>query len=122
MTEDDYRELLQRAARAKYGIKVALANHRIARRLRRRLYHVRDLARKAKDDSFDGLSMIIWPDGQLWIVKREVLPQYDDGRAYDGTTQSLEPDELPDRITPRGPHRSPWASFHYNPLNSDIPR
>ena len=41
------------------GIAVEVADHRTARRLRRKLYGIRDKARKVGDHSLDGLSILI---------------------------------------------------------------
>ena len=111
MIDDDYRALFDRALSSAYGIAVEVPDHRTARRLRRKLYGVRDKARKDGDHSLDGLSVLILLDFEVWIVKRESLPNQplDDGILL-ASNRSLESDELPRRIGVRGPGRSPFLS------------
>ncbi len=111
MTDDDYRAMFDRALSGKCGIALEVPDHRTARRLRRKLYGIRDKARNAGDHSLDGLSILILLDFEVWIVKRESLPNQplDDGILL-ASNRSLEPDELPRRIGVRGPGRSPFLS------------
>ena len=109
MIDDDYRALFDRALSGKYGIALEVPDHRTARRLRRKLYGIRDKARKAGDHSLDGLSILILLDFEVWIVKREFLPNQplDDGILL-ASNRSLESDELPRRIGVLWPGRSPF--------------
>ncbi len=111
MAPINYVELLEQAMQAKYGIALEVPDHRTARRLRRKLYGIRDKARKGGDHSLDGLSILILLDFEVWIVKREFLPNQplDDGILL-ASNRSLESDELPRRIGVRGPGRSPFLS------------
>ncbi len=109
MIDDEYRALFDRALSSAYGIAMEVPDHRTARRLRRKLYGIRDKARKVGDHSLDGLSILVLLGFEVWIVKREVLPNQplDDGILL-ASNRSLEPDELPRRIGVRGPGRSPF--------------
>jgi hypothetical protein len=116
MKPTDYHFLLERAAASEYGIRVKL-NQRYGewayRRMKRRLYYVRDRARARGDRSFDHLSVCQrWgeaedgrPRLELWIIRRDRLrgaePE-DDG--LEALHEMLCQEELPGKIHARGPN------------------
>lgn len=61
--------LLERAANTDFGIVVSAGNDFDARRLRRRLYSARQ--KLNADERLAGLSVLLRPGGEVWIVKRD---------------------------------------------------
>ncbi len=98
MTRDDYLALLQRARTTPHGIALEFEDWVKAERARRRIYSLRDALRRAGDDSFDILSLVMRPHGKLLIVRRDKLPRRD---IEDGLSMKCHPisaDELPDKF------------------------
>ena len=80
MTPDDYIHLLEKAAASKFGLALEVGQGQNTlppsfplQQFRRRLYYARENARKAGNRSFDDLSMLLRPDGEVWIVKRQCI-------------------------------------------------
>ena len=100
----DLHTILQRALGADVGIVLAVADAREARRLRRRLYDLRDRERRATGSTpYDSISILIRPDGDLWLVNRASIPKA--GKPVPPPSRDLTLAELP-TIRARGPHRS----------------
>ncbi len=75
MTRDDYEALLREALSTPHGIALDLGDWVKAERARRRIYSLRDALRRAGDDSFDILSLVMQPHGILLFVSRDKLPR-----------------------------------------------
>ncbi len=98
MTPDDYLALLRQALSTPHGVALELGDFDKAERARRRIYGLRDHLRRAGDTSFDNLSLVIQPYGDLWIVRRDRLPRRnrDDGLSME--SRQISRDELPDHF------------------------
>ncbi len=106
MTRDDYVALLREDLTTPHGIALELGDWVKAERARRRFYSLRDALRRAGDDSFDILSLVMRPHGRLLIVRRDRLPRR---KLEDGLSAESRPvsrDELPDRFG--------YANFAFN--------
>ena len=112
MKSADYTALLRKAASSQYGLRVAIAKPHTAHRIRRRLYHARDRARRQGDRSLDELSIVtrhLASEGrqsvELLVVRRYCLPgsQEDDG--YEVEPLPLRREHVPPKILSRGPLR-----------------
>ena len=98
MTRDDYLALLRRARSTPHGVALEFGDWVKAEQARRRIYSLRDALRRAGDESFDILSLVMRPHGKLLIVRRDRLPRRN---IEDGLSAEIRPvnrDELPDRF------------------------
>ncbi len=98
MTRDDYLALLQRALATPHGVALEFGDWVQAERARGRLYRLRSALRRAGDDSFDNLSLVVKPFGGLWIVRRDRLPRRDMEDGLSAESRTICRDELPDRF------------------------
>ncbi len=98
MTRDEYLALLRRALATPHGVALEFGDWVKAERARRRIYSLRDSLRRAGDDSFDILSLVMRPHGRLLIVRRDQLPRRDIEDGLSAESRELCPDELPDRF------------------------
>ncbi len=98
MTRDDYLALMRRALSTEHGVALEFGNFYEAERARRRIYGIRDHLRRAGDDSFDSLSLVMRPGGGLWIVRRDRLPRRDMEDGLSAESRPLSSDELPDHF------------------------
>ena len=106
MTRDDYLHLLRRALTTPHGIALDFDDWVKAERARRRIYSLRDALRRAGDDSFDNLSLVMKPFGGLWIVRRDRLPRRKMEDGLSAESRPVSRDELPDRFG--------YANFSFN--------
>lgn len=90
------RTLLESAASSPYGVVIRSEQ----RGLRRSLYYEREKARREGNLAFDSLSFIAKPGGELWIVRRNQIPQPSTNQVV--VSRALEITELPQRIGARG--------------------
>ncbi len=81
MTRNDDLSLLRNALSTPHGVALEFGDWVKAERARRRIYSLRDALRRAGDDSFDILSLVMRPYGRLLIVRRDRLPPRDRGDA-----------------------------------------
>ena len=90
MTRDDYLALLGEAAASPHGLVLPFRNEHHAVQARRKFYKLRDELRDEGADDYRSLSFIVTVEGDLKIVRRDVLPRrvIDDGLK----TQSRELD------------------------------
>ncbi len=95
MTRDDYLALLRRALATPHGIALEFEDWVKAERARSRLYRLRNALRRAGDDSFDSLSLVVKPFGGLWIVRRDRLPRRNMEDGLSAETRPIDRDELP---------------------------
>ncbi len=95
MTRDDYLALLQRALSTPHGVALDFDDWTKAERARGRLYRLRSALRRAGDDSFDNLSLVVKPFGGLWIVRRDRLPRRDMEDGLSAVSRTIGRDELP---------------------------
>ena len=98
MTRNDYLSLLRRARSTPHGVALEFGDWVKAERARRRIYSLRDALRRAGDDSFDILSLVMRPHGRLLIVRRDRLPRRDIEDGLSVEVRPVSPDELPDRF------------------------
>ncbi len=98
MTRADYLALLQRALSTPHGVAMEFGDWTKAERARGRLYRLRSALRRAGDDSFDDLSLVVKPFGGLWIVRRDRLPRRDMEDGLSAASRTIDRDELPDRF------------------------
>ncbi len=106
MTRDDYLALLQRALSSPHGIALEFGDWVKAEQARGRFYRLRSALRRAGDDSFDNLSLVIKPFGGLWIVRRDRLPCRNMEDGLSAESRPISRDELPDRFG--------YANFAFN--------
>ena len=98
MTRDEYLALLRRALSSDHGVALEIGNFYEAERARRRLYGIRDHLRRAGDKSYDSLSCVMRPGGDLWVIRRDRIPH---NTLEDGLSAESRPigrSELPDRF------------------------
>ncbi len=95
MTRDDYLALLRRAASSPHGVALDFDDWVKAERARGRIYRLRNALRRAGDDSFDNLSLVVKPFGGLWIVRRDRLPRRDMEDGLSAASRTIDRDELP---------------------------
>ncbi len=95
MTRDDYLALLRRALSTPHGVALEFGDWVKAERARGRLYRLRSALRRAGDDSFDDLSMVMRPYGGLWIVRRDRLPRRNMEDGLSAELRTIGRDELP---------------------------
>ena len=95
MTRDDYLALLRQALSSPHGVALDFDDWVKAERARGRLYRLRNALRRAGDDSFDSLSLVMKPFGGLWIVRRDRLPRRDMEDGLSAPSRAIDRDELP---------------------------
>ena len=98
MTRADYLALLQRALVTPHGVALSFDNWVKAERARRRIYSLRDALRRAGDDRFDILSLVMRPHGTLLIVRRDKLPRRDMEDGLSMECHTISADELPEKF------------------------
>ncbi len=106
MTRDEYLALLRQALTTPHGVALEFGNFYEAERARRRIYGLRDHLRRAGDDTFDSLSLVMKPSGGLWIVRRDKLPRCNREDGLFTESRPISRDELPDRFG--------YANFSFN--------
>ncbi len=95
MTRDDYHALLRRALATPHGVALDFDDWVKAERARGRIYRLRSALRRAGDDSFDNLSLVVKPFGGLWIVRRDRLPRRNMEDGLSAVSRPIDRDELP---------------------------
>ncbi len=98
MTRDDYLALLRQALSSPHGVALDFDDWVKAEQARGRLYRLRNALRRAGDDSFDDLSLVMKPFGGLWIVRRDRLPRRDMEDGLSAESRPIDRDELPDKF------------------------
>ena len=98
MTRDDYEALLREALSTPHGIALEFEDWVKAERARRRIYSLRDALRRAGDDSFDILSLVMRPHGKLLIVRRDRLPRCNMEDGLSAKVRPVSREELPDKF------------------------
>ncbi len=98
MTQNDYLALLRQALSSPHGVALDFDDWVKAERARGRIYRLRNALRRAGDDSFDSLSLVVKPFGGLWIVRRDRLPRRDMEDGLSAESRPIDRDELPDRF------------------------
>ncbi len=106
MTRDEYLALLREALSTPHGIALDFDDWVKAERARRRIYSLRDALRRAGDDSFDILSLVMQRHGKLLIVRRDRLPRRKLEDGLSAESRPISRDELPDRFG--------YANFSFN--------
>ncbi len=95
MTRADYLALLQRALVTPHGVALEFGNYGMAEWARGRLYRLRRILRRTGDTSFDSLSFVMQPNGDLWIIRRDRLPRRNMEDGIQAETRQIDRDELP---------------------------
>ena len=98
MNRDDYLALLREALATPHGVALEFGDWVKDERARGRLYRLRSARRRAGDTSFDNLSLVMQPSGDLLILRRDKLPRRD---MQDGLSMDCHPisrEELPDKF------------------------
>ncbi len=98
MTRDDYLALLRQALATPHGVALDFHDWVKAERARRRIYSLRDALRRAGDDSFNDLSLVMQPHGKLLIVRRDRLPRREMEDGLTAESRPISRDELPDKF------------------------
>ena len=106
MTLDDYLSLLRRALSTPHGVALEFGDWVKAERARGRFYRIRSALRRAGDDSFDILSLLMQPHGRLLIVRRDRLPKCNMEDGLSAESRAIGREELPDRFG--------YANFSFN--------
>ncbi len=106
MTRDEYLTVLRRALSAQHGVALEFGDWVKAERARRRIYSLRDALRRAGDDTFDILSLVMQPHGRLLIVRRDQLPRRNMEDGLSAEVRPVSREELPDRFG--------YANFSFN--------
>lgn len=81
MTRDDYLTLLGKAAASDHGIALPFGNWQHAVQARRKFYRLRDELHEIEAEDYRSLSFFVTYEGDLHIIRRDVLPRRvdDDG-------------------------------------------
>ncbi len=95
MTRSDYLALLRQALSSPHGVALDFDHWTKAERARGRFYRLRCALRRAGDDSFDNLSLVVKPFGGLWIVRRDRLPRRNFEDGLQAESRTIDRDELP---------------------------
>ena len=98
MTRDDYLALLRQALTSQHGVALEFGDWVKAEQARSRIYRLRSALRRAGDNSFDDLSLVMKPFGGLWIVRRDRLPRRNGEDGLSAKSRPLSSDELPDHF------------------------
>ena len=98
MTREDYLSLLRQALATAHGVALEFASFLEAEQARRRIYGIRDHVRKSGEDTFDDLSLVLRPGGNLWILRRDKLPRGDREDGLSAESRLIGREELPDRF------------------------
>ena len=98
MTRDDYLALLRRALATPHGVALDFDDWVKAERARGRIYRLRSALRRAGDDSFDNLSLVMKPGGDLLILRRDRLPRCNMEDGLSTASRAIGRDELPDKF------------------------
>ncbi len=98
MNRDDYLALLRQALSTPHGVALDFHDWVKAERARRRIYSLRNALRRAGDDSFDILSLVMQPHGKLLIVRRDRLPRRDTEDGLTAESRPISRDELPKKF------------------------
>ena len=95
MTRDDYLTLLGKAAASAHGIALPFPNEQQAAQARRKFYKLRDELRDAGAEDYRSLSFIVTIEGDLHIVRRDVLPRRVDDDGLKTQARNLDREEAP---------------------------
>ena len=98
MDRHDYLTLLRRALSTPHGLALEFQDFRKAERARGRLYRLRSRLRRDGDSSFESLSLVMQPSGDLLIVRRDKLPRHDMEDGLPMESRPIGRDELPVRF------------------------
>ncbi len=98
MNRSEYLALLRRALSTPHGVALEFGDWVTAERARGRLYRLRRGLRQTGDHSFDNLSLMMQPYGDLWIVRRDRLPRRDMEDGLSAESRQIHRDELPDHF------------------------
>jgi hypothetical protein len=97
--KDQLVEVMDKALGTAFGLVLKAKHYHAARQLRRRLYAVRERLRKEENNRFDALSFIVKLDGELWLVRRDMITQ---AQGKELACRPILREELPERILARG--------------------
>ena len=109
MTRDNYMELLRRAAGSQHGIALPFGNVHQAVQARRKFYKLRDELRDDGADDYRSLSFIVTIEGDLHIVRRDILPRRVNDDGLKTQARDLNREEAPAYafgVRTREPYRS----------------
>ncbi len=95
MTRDDYLALLGMAAASAHGIVLPFRNEQHALQARRKFYKLRDELRDAGAEDYRSLSFIVTFEGDLHIIRRDVLPRRVDDDGLKTQSRDLDRAEAP---------------------------
>ncbi len=95
MTRDDYLNLLGEAAASAHGIALPFPNDQQAAQARRKFYKLRDDLRDAGAEDYRSLSFIVTIEGDLHIVRRDILPRRVNDDGLKTQSRELDPAEAP---------------------------
>ena len=100
MNKYNISELMDDALNSKSGESIQLADYDEAKKARRKFYLWRDRQRANGNKQYNALSFIAQPNGELWIIRRDLLNKPQSIYAYD--KRQLNQSELPSQILARG--------------------
>ncbi len=96
----DYEDLMQSALASTHGVALELLDFQSAKRMRRQFYALREQLREKGQHAFDTLSFISKRTGELWIIRRDAMPQSTSSQLLSMRPLILE--ELPAKLMARG--------------------
>ena len=109
MTRDDYLALLSEAAASAHGLVLPFRNEQQAVQARRKFYKLRDELRDAGAENYCSLSFIVTLEGDLHIVRRDILPRRVNDDGLKTQSRDLDRAEAPAYafgVRTREPYRS----------------
>ena len=109
MKRNDYLAHLGEAAGSPHGIALPFGNVHQAVQARRKFYKLRDELLDAGAEDYRSLSFIVTFEGDLHIVRQDVLPRRVDDDGLKAQARDLDPSEAPAYafgVRTREPYRS----------------
>ena len=124
MKRDDYLTLLGKAAASDHGIALPFRNEQHAVQARRKFYRLRDELHEDGAEDYRSLSFFVTIEGELHIIRRDVLPRRVDDDGLTTQARNLDKAEAPAyafNVSSRKPYDS--VAFHkfLVPATGNIP-
>ncbi len=95
MTRNDYLTLLGQAAASSHGLVLPFRNEQHAVQARRKFYKLRDELRDDGAEEYRSLNFILTIEGDLHIVRRDILPRRVNDDGLKTQARDLDPGEAP---------------------------
>ena len=124
MMRDDYLSLLVKAAASDHGIALPFRNWHHAVQARRKFYRLRDELREDEAEDYRSLSFFVTYEGDLHIIRRDVLPRRVDDDGLTTQARNLDKAEAPAyafNVSARKPFDSTAFQRFFVPATGNMP-